>query len=142
MRITRKAIDTIRLNVANCFVETGGIMGSQDGILISEIIMDYIDNTEYKCCYAPNVQYFNECIAEWQQQNKYFAGMFHTHFYNVGTLSNEDIKYINVIMKAMPKEVEKLYFPIYILPRQELICYEATRENDSVLIRKDILEVV
>ena len=142
MKITKKAIDTICLNVANCFVETGGIMGSQDGLLISEIIMDYIDSTEYKCCYTPNVQYFNKCIAEWQQQNKSFAGMFHTHFHNVRTLSSEDIKYINIIMKAMPKAVEKLYFPIYILPGHELICYEATRKHDDVFIKKDILEVV
>ena len=69
MKITQKAIDIIRSSVASTSVETGGIMGSEDGILISDIIMDIPNNEVYRCYYAPNVKFFNKCIADWKQQN-------------------------------------------------------------------------
>ena len=142
MKITQKTIDIIRSSVVNLPAETGGILVSQNGVLISDVIMDTPNNDGYRCCYAPNVKYFNECISDWQKQNKSFFGIFHTHFYNVKTLSNEDIKYINAIMSAMPKEINRLFFPIYILPRNEMICYEATREGNNISIKNDILEII
>ena len=142
MKITQKAIDIIRSSVVNIPFETGGIMGSQDGILISDVIMDIQNNDGYRCCYTPNVIHFNKCIYDWQRQNKYFLGIFHTHFYNVKTLSKEDIKYINEIMSAMPKEIDVLFFPIYILPQHEMICYKAVRGKDNISIKNDLLEII
>ena len=142
MKITQKAIAVIRSSVTNLSFETGGIMGSQDGLLVTDIIMDDPTHNKYRCCYAPNVNFLNQCIADWNQQNKYFMGMFHTHFFNVTTLSGEDIRYINAIMNAMPKEVDRLFFPIYTLPKHEMICYKATRESNRISIETDILEIL
>ena len=142
MRITKEALDIIRSSVENISVETGGIMGSQNKNFVSDIIMDIPKNNEFRCYYMPNVKYFNECIAKWNQQNKYFLGMFHTHFYNIESLSKEDIKYINIIMGAMPNGVDRLFFPIYTLPQHKMICYAAMRYNDTISITNDMLEIV
>ena len=142
MTIVRDAIHKICSNVSTCSFETGGIMGSRDGVLVSEIIMDPTVSEVYRCCYIPHIKYFNKCIEEWNEKNIIFMGMFHTHFYNVGTLSDGDLKYINTIMRAMPKKINRLYFPIYTLPQNEMICYEAQREHNNISIKKDSLEII
>lgn len=142
MTIVKELLQTIRSNVSSCPFETGGILGSRDGILVSEIIMDPNDRETYRCCYIPNIRYFNQCIEEWNRKNIVFMGMFHTHFHNVSTLSDGDIKYIHTIMSAMPNEIDRLFFPIYILPQNQMICYEAIREKNNISVKNDVLKIV
>ena len=142
MKIKKNVIEHICENVAGSLSETGGILGSGDGEIVSEVIMDNL-RTEYcRCSYEPNVRFFNRCIDKWQKEKKYFIGIFHTHFFNIKTLSPADVKYINTIINAMPDEVDQLYFPIFTIPDNELICYKASRSNNEVNIEKEMLEIV
>ena len=81
MKIAKDSIEYIRQQIHDITQETGGIMGSIDGETISEIIMDCPDHATHRCFYAPNMQFFNQCIAKWQSEGKYFMGMLHTHFH-------------------------------------------------------------
>lgn len=142
MKIKKNVIEHICENVAGSSSETGGILGSNDGEIISVVIMDNLSTEICRCSYTPNIKFFNQRIDKWQKEKKCFMGIFHTHFYNIETLSKEDIKYINAIMKAMPYEVNSLFFPIYTLPQHKMICYEATREENNISIKNDILEII
>lgn len=142
MKITKVSIECIRQRMNNLSQETGGIMGSADGETISEIIIDRPNHATHRCFYAPNVQFFNECIAKWQREGKYFMGMFHTHFHNVKTLSEADTAYITAIMNAMPCDIKELFFPVFVLPNQEFVCFKATREDSSIILEQDTLEII
>jgi len=142
MKITKTAMEHIKFHTKNCISETGGIMGSYDGEVISEIIMDTSDEQSPRCYYAPNVDFFNKCIDDWQCQGKHFMGIFHTHFYNIKTLSAADTRYITAILLSMPEEICELFFPVFVFPDRKLVCYRAYRENNSVKIKDDILEII
>ena len=123
--------------------ETGGILGSLDGETITHFVMDEIGQTpERMCSYSPNVEFLNNYIENWSQENIAFKGIFHTHFAGVQTLSKADEKYIHEIMDAMPEEMDALYFPIFVLPDRKLVCYKAQRNDKKTLISIDQLVVI
>ena len=134
MKFTKSALEFIHKQISDTPPETGGILGSRDGIVVSEVIMDKPKGAQYACFYAPDIEFFNTCIEQWQKENIAFAGIFHTHFFDVGTLSDADKEYITSIMNAMPDEITELFFPIYTLPKRELICYRAVKHGDSIRI--------
>ena len=142
MKITQNAFSLLCLCTKHSTAETGGIMGSLDGNHISEIIPDIPTSHRHRCCYTPNVTFLNRCIAEWQQSNIHFMGLFHTHFFNIKTLSQADLDYIKAIMADMPNSIQTLYFPIFILPNQELVSYRAERISHEIIIEDDILEII
>jgi hypothetical protein len=142
MRIKKNVIDTISVSVAGLPYETGGILGSHDKIVIDEVVMDVWESSNAKpCAYSPHVYFLNQNIDLWQKSGISFMGMFHTHFVGVETLSCGDIKYIKAIMNAMPQRVGFLYFPIFVLPNEKLICYKAERVDGTVCIQRDELIV-
>lgn len=143
MRITRKAMNYIHSNIGGLPPETGGILGSRDGNIITHVVMDkQEDETQYMCCYSPNIEFLNFCVEGWQQEDILFKGIFHTHFAGVRSLSFADREYITNIMNAMPTEIKDLYFPIYVLPNRELVVYRASRRNTEIYIEKDFLEAI
>ena len=132
LKITRNVLDIIGLSVAELSWETGGILGSRDGTLIDALSMDQPRaNAQWRCAYAPNVHFLNGKLGEWQREGIHFKGIFHTHFANVKTLSEGDIKYIHTILSCMPPRIRYLYFPIFILPKYELISYRAERKKKT-----------
>lgn len=135
MRILKSVIDTINNLVSDQPLETGGILGGHDNELIDEVVMDLPDSTNTRpCSYFPNVDFLNHTIEKWQKNGVFFRGIFHTHFVGVKTLSCGDKKYINAIMNAMPSSVDSLYFPVFVLPNRELVCYRAIKRHRTVEI--------
>ncbi len=141
MLIAKKALDIINGHVDNAPPEIGGIMGSLDGHKVTEIIMDEPEGPRYNCCYAPNVKFLNNCISDWKKSNVKFMGLFHTHYAGVKTLSSADVKYITSIMDAMPEEIKSLFFPVFVLPQREMICYKASKVLSTVSIEFERVEV-
>lgn len=111
--------------------EIGGILGGKDNI-ISIYEID-VGKNRGKCCnYTPNVEYLNLVIDDWIKAGIEFYGIFHTHFYGVKSLSEGDIAYMKAIMKAMPKYVYKLFFPIFVLPEKAMILYAIEKNTDKI----------
>ena len=67
--------------------------------------------------------------------------MFHTHLPQWDSLSNTDIHYIKKIMKAMPTEIEWLYFPI-VYPSINIRSYIARKLKEEIIIVEDKIEIV
>lgn len=142
MRITKAVITNINRSVTGLSLETGGILGSHDGKMIDEVVMDILaEKSERPCSYSPNVDFLNQNIRSWQEQNISFMGIFHTHFMSVKTLSCGDKKYITEIMNAMPDDITYLYFPIFVLPDRILVCYKAHKTADTVEIISEQLQI-
>lgn len=143
MKIKEYVIKIINSSIDGEPPETGGILGSSDGKIVTEVIMDKKSkDIKHACSYSPNVDFLNLCIDSWLSAGKLFMGIFHTHFAGVKTLSCADKKYIADIMNAMPQEINTLYFPIFVLPDRELVCYKATKKNKSINIELDALEII
>ncbi len=142
MKITEAIINYLNEHINENPPETGGILGSVDGEIISKVIVDIPKGAQYNCCYFPNVNFLNSCLEQWSKERVYFNGMFHTHFANVKTHSEGDISYITTIINAMPYGIEELYFPIYVLPNRELICYKAKKNQSKIDISKEDVEII
>lgn len=142
MRIEKSIIAVINNSVTDFPVETGGILGSHDGNVIDKVVMDIpAEELEKTCSYSPNVDFLNQNIRSWQEQNISFMGIFHTHFMSVKTLSCGDKKYITEIMNAMPDDITCLYFPVFVLPDRILVCYKAHKTADIVKIISEQLQI-
>lgn len=143
MRILKSVIDTINNSISDQPSETGGILGGRGNELIDEIVMDsqnpYVSK---KCSYSPNIVFLNQNIELWQSNGTAFKGIFHTHYYGIKTLSCGDKKYISEIMRALPECLNYLYFPVFVLPDRELICYKAIRTNEIICIQEEPLIIV
>ena len=133
MKVKKSVLDKINSNILDMPPEIGGIIGSHDSNLVDEIVIDQLNQANVRpCSYYPNVDFLNQTIEGWQENNINFMGVFHTHFVGVKTLSCGDKKYIDAIMKSMPPYIEYLYFPIFVLPDRELVCYKAKKQNGIV----------
>lgn len=142
MRIAKQIIETMNAYIGERPPETGGILGSHDNQLIDAVVMDLPDLTNTRpCSYFPNVDFLNQNIKLWQDNGISFAGIFHTHFAGVKTLSCGDREYINAIICAMPQQINRLYFPIFVLPDRELVCYKAIRSNKIIDIQTENLVI-
>ncbi len=142
MIILNEVFETINKNVPDFPPETGGIIGSAHGEIIDSVVMDHSDSSgKRKCSYSPNVDFLNSSIATWQKSGIAFKGIFHTHFAGVKTLSCADKHYIDTIMNAMPKSIQYLYFPIFVLPGRRMVCYRAERLDNMTKITSEIVNI-
>ena len=142
VKIKKSIIDLMVCSVPDRPPEIGGILGRHEE-LVDEIVIDLPNpHIPKKCSYVPNISFLNGKIDIWAQNDIALAGIFHTHYFGVRTLSEGDKKYIQKIMSALPVCVEHLYFPIFVLPENELVCYKAVRQNGVVLIQKDDVVIV
>ena len=143
MKITEETHQFLAVNISGIPPETGGILGSSSGDIIDRIIIDVpFNKPTCTCSYSPNTNYLNGCINSWLSIGIQFMGIFHTHFAGIKTLSDSDKEYITQIMKAMPDEIVYLFFPVYVLPNKELVCYRAEKRGDLVLIEIEALEIL
>lgn len=120
--------------------EIGGLLGGNN-LIISTVIFDdgFIENSGIK--YVPNINYLNQCICEWYENGIEFYGIFHTHSKNWPTLSNEDQKYIEVILNAMPDDINQLYFPL-VFPRDKVIMFSAVKNKETFHIFNEDIEII
>ncbi|MBQ4110523.1 MAG: hypothetical protein IJC74_06520 [Clostridia bacterium] len=143
MIITKFAYNKLKILIPKTPPEHGGILGSKNDEVITEIVMDKrVYSSNYNCKYSPNIDFLNLCIEKWCENNISFKGIFHTHFAGVKTLSLTDIQYISDIMNSMPEEIEYLYFPIFVMPDCELVCYKAERINEKIEIELDSVDII
>lgn len=143
MKILNSVLSEINAAISDIPPETGGILGSTDGDIIDRLVMDHPAEIPAKrCAYAPNTDFLNQCIGQWQESRIAFRGIFHTHFGSVRTLSCSDVKYINAIMAAMPDSIHFLYFPVFVLPDRVLVCYQAERHSSGIRIVQDALQLL
>lgn len=141
MKIRQQLYNQIISTPRNMPPETGGMLGGHNGI-VSAICFDEGMQSEKMCSYIPDTKKLNTVIKEWQQTNILFMGFYHTHFYDVGTLSDGDKSYIERILRNMPAEIEYLYFPLVIMPMRKMICYIAKLITGKLAIEKDDLIIV
>lgn len=121
--------------------EIGGIIGGNEGI-VTKYYMDYGMCSEKACRYIPNVSLLNSVIAEWADEGTQFMGIYHTHFFDVQTLSDGDIQYIKKILLGMPTYIDSLYFPLLVLPKRTMVCFKAIKNSGSVEIHNDSLILI
>lgn len=132
MKIKSCVLKDILDSIPNHPPEIGGILGGKDGI----ITQCYIDckSSSLGCYYSPDIISLDKIIFDWQKDNISFMGIFHTHFGGAKTLSDGDKIYISKIMQAMPERLNKLYFPVVVMPEKTMIPYLANRCEKSVEI--------
>ena len=123
--------------VPNVPPETGGIIGGRKGI-ISHFWLDFGNIYDM---YIPNIERINQIISDWQETNIKFYGIFHSHFPGNENLSFGDKRYIIKIMKALPPDIKRLYFPI-IFPRESMISYRAEINNRHIIIVREPTEII
>lgn len=143
MKILKSVVNLISKAASQQSFEIGGIIGSHSNDTIDEVVIDLLKTNNINCCsYSPNVIFLNQNIDSWQNNNIEFKGVFHTHFFGIKTLSCGDKKYINEIMRVMPENIKFLYFPVFVLPDMELVCYKAIKKNQSIFIKEEPIVMV
>lgn len=120
--------------------ETGGIMGSKNGIICEYFFDRGILNSNF-AIYSPDINNLNKQILVWESKNIVFSGFSHTHPIGQQTLSDDDIVYIKSIMINMPDNINSLYFPI-IIPRLKIFPYIAVWNNNCFSIFKSKLKII
>lgn len=141
MKLLHNINDYIFENIPINPPEIGGILGSVDGV-VCRAEMDRGTSKSKLCSYEPDVERLNQVIEMWMQDNITFSGIFHTHFYGVRTLSDGDIEYINSILNAMPETINKLYFPIVLPERKQMIAYVAIKNGKQIEIVEEEVEIL
>lgn len=141
MILSSKVLSEIISATEGIDYEIGGILGSNDTNTVNYIYFDNIREPN-KFNYCPNTDILNNIISKWASCEIQFEGIFHTHFYGVETLSEYDIKYINQIMYSLQDIITCLYFPIFVLPQNELIIYKAINEQKHITILRENLYII
>lgn len=145
MNIVRNVYEQIINNAPTGPPESGGILGAdKEGNVQFAEFDEGVMNGKYskRCFYAPNVKFLNICIKNWEKRGIEFCGIFHTHFHGVSSMSKGDERYVYQIMNAMPQMIEKLYFPIIVMPYKEMKAYCCLRENDKFKILCEEIKIV
>ena len=140
MIIHESVCDEIIALCSGNLIETGGIIGGRNNI-VSEFEFDNGDTEGSRQHYIPNIIRLNACIEKWQSEGIQFYGIVHNHFQDENELSFGDTKYIEIIMKAMPKYVQSLYFPI-VLPQRALVSFQATMVRNKINIISDDVKII
>ena len=120
LHITKECSAAIVSTIAALPPETGGILGSKDGNVVTDFIFDKgKENTSE--FYIPDVMRLNKGIISWRQEGIRFIGMIHSHIRGRNKLSTSDIDYANKIMESM--NMERLYM---LLVDTDTIEYDVT----------------
>ena len=117
--------------------ESGGLLGDRKGIVeYFEFDLGIGDDT--RAVYRPDVCRLNYVLAQRRRMGIRFCGMVHSHPAGQERLSSADHRYISTIMATMPKEMDRLYFPL-VLPEGRMIGYVAER---IMGVRRDSIRIV
>ena len=118
--------------------EAGGILGSRNGSVCA-FAYDHGTPDMTGNCYAPNVDFLNRIIAQWQTQGITFCGIVHSHPPGQQKLSEADLAYIQTILECMPERIQELYFPI-VIPGEGVFPYLARRGSAITPDRINIIK--
>ena len=121
--------------------ESGGILGTSNGIIINQFVFDRGLVVNNSCIYSPNTIYLNQVIKEWERQDIKFSGIFHTHAIQWPTLSNGDKYYIAKVLNALYPGIQKLYFPL-VFPGKNIKAYLAIKEKGNIVIDEDYIKII
>lgn len=139
----KEIIDRISAVANSKKLEIGGILGSSNNGIITDMVPDLSANTQScRFEYYPNIHFLNSQIEEWTNNNIQFLGLFHTHFSGSRNLSDADKEYISAIMVSAKDIIQCLYFPVFTLPDNILNVYKAYFVCEEIIIEKDKLEIV
>ena len=120
--------------------EIGGILGGRNST-IETIIFDEGKKPDLGIKYIPNVTFLNQHIQEWSTKSINFYGLFHTHSQCWRTLSNNDKRYIETIMRVMPKNVTHLYFPL-VFPEYDIKAFRVEKRHLNVYISEEKIIII
>ena len=120
--------------------ETGGIIGSMDGVVICHFadIRD-VSNKFYR--YYPDTEKLNKIISIWDKYSIDFMGIYHSHPLGYDELSYADIQYIKNIMNSNKEFKHKLYFPL-IVPQSKIISFCAVNIADEIKIFQTAIKIL
>lgn len=141
MKITKMIYNSLLYETPPLPPETGGIIGSQNKIIMRAFFDKGNTLLPASSVYEPNIMVLNQVIANWERNNIAFSGIFHSHYSHDTVLSMGDKTYIRKIMYAMPPQIHCLYFPI-VLPRKTIIGYRASRSLFNVDIVCEKIEII
>lgn len=119
--------------------ETGGILGGVNNI-ITHVIFDQNNPVITSAQYIPNISFLNQAINKWAENNIRFLGMFHSHPIAETELSQDDRKYIALILEALP-ENHALWFPI-VIPHHKIIPYLAFHSGNAIQIQQRHVTII
>ena len=139
MRIKRSVYRTILRTVPSVPPETGGILGSRNGI-VAAVCFDAGPPASLPECavYRPNTERLNHQIAVWAQEGLSFCGIFHSHLPHEHGLSSGDLVYIQSIFQNC-KQLSELYVPL-VIPETRLIPFLAFRNGTDIRIVSENLD--
>lgn len=141
MKIRKEVLSEIVHTIPFVPPETGGLIGGTDGIITCYVLDTGSALSNGYDIYAPDTSFLNRTIQQWNRQSINLYGLFHSHFPCGTRLSGEDEKYIGKIMRALPKHIDHLYFPI-VLPREKMIVYRADRFDEHIMIVSEDIETL
>ncbi len=134
IRFDLKAYNVLK-NISINDYEIGGIIGGRKNIVFN-VCFDKTDIQYNMGVYTANVEYLNSVIKMWQNDSIEFYGIFHSHTNGVRDLSKGDIDSICTIMKGLPNDIDKLYFPL-IIPNETVLLFSAQRLEHEISITKE-----
>ena len=138
MTIDQHTYDTLRSAFSPVPPEAGGILGSVDGCVCAFVYDPGIPDMTLNC-YAPDVDFLNRIIEQWQEKGISFCGIVHSHPLGHQKLSNVDLSYIQTIMDCMPESIQELYFPV-IIPGEGIFPYLSRRGSAVTLDTINIIK--
>lgn len=147
MKINETVLNTIKdytirsMTKDGIAYESGGILGRENGV-VDHVMIDKGLNSGHSCIYIPDTTFINSCIHKWGDEGIEFCGIYHIHNHDVSSLSVRDREYIETIMRAMPKHISRLYFPIYCIPSCCMVCYKAVINGKTVSVKKEVLDIM
>ena len=139
LKISKMMKDKMINELPNKPPEKGGIIGGVNDEITTYWIDNSNDSMQSMCSYTPDVETINKIIDLWNDEGITFFGMFHTHYHGVKTLSQGDMEYMRTIIRAMPKEVKRLLFPIIVFPGKELVMYSINKASEKIVLNDYLL---
>lgn len=134
MKIKKEVYESILKSIPEPPPEKGGILGQQNGV-ITVFYCDDNSSSEFIDRYVPDTLKLNKVISEWQKNDIYFCGIYHSHYEGDTSLSGGDIEYIKVILDSLVGVVEELYFPLVFANEGYMNSFKAYLKNGKVVIK-------
>lgn len=143
MDIRKEVLEAIRVAANRESSEVGGILGSAEKGVVTDIVVDVPEKTAgCRFEYHPDTAFFNAQIEKWAEEDIEFVGIFHAHFSGSRNLSEADQEYIRSIMDSARGITDHLFFPVFTLPDNVLTVYKACFSGSEVVIREDELRIL
>jgi hypothetical protein len=136
-RIKKDVCVNIANTIGRSALETGGILGEQDGFIAAYFFDNAARSKENE--YVPNVRKINETIEEWMSHNINFCGFVHSHPPFHESPSFADVEYVKEILNY--NSMDKMYLSIYQEDlREKLVLYEVYMDGKVEKLCLEICE--